>query len=195
MISPVFAPGGSRPLFGRRALTSRSSGRRSLPRPFRPLARSLPPTIAPPVPLSVWPRSAAFCCYPAALPLWRVARVRAFPAWWQALAPRLRGRLHITFSESWRPLLCVLAGRTAPGGSVRVESFAGGVRTSPAGWGAPFFSVCRVVRARPYWRRRCAASAGTAERWHGVCVPRCGADTLPPSPPKSIKTLDGWQSV
>lgn len=139
MISPVFAPGGSRPLFGRRALTCHSSGRRSLPRPFRPLARSLPPTIAPPVPLSVWPRSAAFCCYPAALPLWRVARVRAFPAWWQALAPRLRGRLHITFSESWRPLLCVLAGRTAPGGSVRVESFAGGVRTSPAGWGAPCF--------------------------------------------------------
>lgn len=89
--------GGSRPLFGRHALTSHSSGRRSLPRPFRPLARSLPPTIAPPVPLSMWPRSAAFTSYPAALPLWRVARVRALIAWWQALAPRWRGHLHITF--------------------------------------------------------------------------------------------------
>lgn len=145
----MFAPGCSRPLFGRLALTCHSSGRRSLPRPFRPLARSLTPTIAPPVPLSVWPRSAAFTSNPAALPLWRVARVRACPAWWQALAPRSRGRLHITFLESGRPLLCVLAGRTAPGGSVRVDSFAGSVRTSPAGFGAPFFSVYRVVRARP----------------------------------------------
>ena len=28
--------------------------------------------------------------------------------------------------------------------------------------GRALFSVCRVVRARPYWRRRCAAIEGTA---------------------------------
>lgn len=170
-------------MFGRRALTCHSSGRRSLPRPFRPLARSLPPTLAPPVPLSVWPRSAAFTSYPAALPLWRVARVRAFPAWWQALAPRLRGRLHITFFlESGRPLLCVLAGRTAPGGSVRVESFAGGVRTSPAGWGAPCFRCVGLCgRAHigggvaPQVRER--RNAGTAFAFLGAVRILC-----PPAP-------------
>lgn len=159
-----------------------------MPRPFRPLARSLPPTIAPPLPLSVWPRSAAFTSYPAALPLWRVARVRACPAWWQALAPRWRGHLHITFSESWRPLLCVLAGRTAPGGSVRVESFAGGVRTSPAGWGAPCFRCVGLcgrahigggVAPQVRERQRAATFCPFRNRW-GIFSPQRPQRPLPP---------------
>ena len=95
----MFVPGCSRPLFGRRAVTSHSSGRRSLPRPLRPFARSLPPTIPPPVPLSVWPRSAAFTSYPASASTLACGRVRACPVWWQALAPRSRGHLYITCSK------------------------------------------------------------------------------------------------
>lgn len=86
------------------------------------------------------------------------------------------------FLESGRPLLCVLAGRTAPGGSVRVESFAGGVRTSPAGWGAPCFRCVGLCgRAHigggvaPQVRER--RNAGTAFAFLGAVRILC-----PPAP-------------
>lgn len=144
MISPVFVPGCSRPLFCRRAVTSHSSGRRSLPRPFRPFARSLPPTIPPPVPLSVWPRSAAFASYPASASNLAGDRGRACPVWWQALAPRSRGHLHITFFE----IVAAASARSRgvePRPAVRCGSnrSRGAVEPRPPVWAAPV--VCRVV--------------------------------------------------
>lgn len=51
--------------------------------------------------------------------------------------------------------------------------------------GRALFSVCRVLRARPYWRRRCAASEGTATGGNILPVSESEWDLSPLAPPSA----------